>query len=82
MTAAVDREYAARWDVDSARGFADTVCCLESRLDDQLLKATKSVSTAHISPGDAPGSDAVTFSSMERPRWSETMRYVTPPRTM
>lgn len=28
MTAAVDREYAARWDVDGARGHADTMCCL------------------------------------------------------
>ncbi|KRD04958.1 hypothetical protein ASE48_20165 [Mycobacterium sp. Root265] len=28
MTAAVDRTYAARWDVDGARGHADTVCCL------------------------------------------------------
>lgn len=28
MIAAVDREYAARWDVDGARGHADTMCCL------------------------------------------------------
>ena len=28
MTAAVDRDYAARWDVDGARGHADTLCCL------------------------------------------------------
>ncbi len=28
MTAAVDRTYAARWDVDGARGHADTLCCL------------------------------------------------------
>ncbi|MEN4476860.1 hypothetical protein [Mycolicibacterium cosmeticum] len=28
MTAAVDRSYAARWDIDCARGHADTLCCL------------------------------------------------------
>lgn len=28
MTAAVDREYAAKWDLDGARGHADTLCCL------------------------------------------------------
>lgn len=28
MTAAVDRTYAAQWDIDSARGHVDTACCL------------------------------------------------------
>lgn len=28
MTAAVDRAYAARWDIDGARGHADTAICL------------------------------------------------------
>lgn len=28
MTAAMDRRYAARWDLDGARGHADTLCCL------------------------------------------------------
>lgn len=28
MTAAVDRTYAAKWDIDAARGHADTAICL------------------------------------------------------
>ncbi len=28
MTAAVDRSYAAKWDLDAARGHADTAICL------------------------------------------------------
>ena len=33
MTAAVDRIYAARWDIDSARGHLDTAAC---HLDDAV----------------------------------------------
>ena len=28
MTAAMDRAYAAKWDIDSARGHLDTTACL------------------------------------------------------
>jgi hypothetical protein len=33
MTAAVDRAYAAKWDLDNARGHLDTAACL---LDDAI----------------------------------------------
>lgn len=45
MTAAVDREYAARWDVDSARGFADTVCCLIDSATEHLDGARRTRAT-------------------------------------
>ncbi|MBI5536691.1 MAG: hypothetical protein HY898_28485 [Deltaproteobacteria bacterium] len=45
MTAAVDRTYAARWDVDGARGHADTLCCLIDSATEHLDGARKTRAT-------------------------------------
>lgn len=45
MTVAVDREYAARWDVDGARGHADTMCCLIDSATEHLDGARKTRAT-------------------------------------
>lgn len=45
MTAAVDRAYAARWDIDAARGHTDTVCCLIDNAIGHLDGARKTRAT-------------------------------------
>lgn len=42
---AADRAYAAQWDVDSARGHADTVCCLIDNAIGHLDDARKTRAT-------------------------------------
>ena len=41
MTAAVDRTYAAKWDIDSARGHLDTTACLIDSATEYLDGARK-----------------------------------------
>lgn len=45
MTAAVDRTYAARWDIDSARGYLDTTVCLIDSATEHLDGARKTRAT-------------------------------------
>ncbi|KRD07793.1 hypothetical protein ASE48_10170 [Mycobacterium sp. Root265] len=46
MTAAVDRDYAARWEVDGARGHADTMCCLIDSATEHLDGAQRTCAEA------------------------------------
>ena len=43
MTAVVDRTYAARWDIDSARGHLDTTACLVDSATEHLDGARKTL---------------------------------------
>lgn len=45
MTTTVNRDYAARWDVDGARGHADTLCCLIDSATEHLDGARKTRAT-------------------------------------
>ena len=45
ITTADDETYAARWDLDSARGHADTVCCLIDNAIGHLDDARKARAT-------------------------------------
>lgn len=45
MTAAVDRTYAAKWDIDSARGHLDTTACLVDSATEHLDGARKTRAT-------------------------------------
>ena len=45
MTTTVNRDYAARWDVDGARGHADTLCCHIDSATEHLDGARKTRAT-------------------------------------
>ena len=45
MTAAVDRAYAARWEIDGARGHLDTTMCLIDSAIEHLDGARKTRAT-------------------------------------